>query len=224
MRARTTGLRRAGRRRSAKARGRRGSATEGRGGRHTKTVRAPRSTRHFTTTRAGSAGASSSRVTSVARLRCTVRSSSSGRKYAGSPGANSMPKNGDMAPRAEAVPSYYRSCQTLISHSCESRRRKNHVGVQRVGWLIVRFHLLRPLGRLYGSTYYWMLPPIPTARASLTCPPPRRSPPPASGSTGTTGRSCIPESGKEGFRVRRARGWEGLRRRRERALVYRIAT
>jgi hypothetical protein len=105
------------------------------------------------------------------------------------------------------------------SQMCESRRRKNMVGVQRVGWLIVRFHLLRPLGRLYGSTYYWMLPSIPTARASLTCPPPRRSPPPASGSTGTTGRSCIPESGKEGFRVRRARGWEGLRRRRERALV-----
>jgi hypothetical protein len=42
----------------------------------------------------------------------------------------------------------------------------NVVGVQRVGWLI-RFHLLRPLGRLYGSMYYWMLPPIPTARRSL---------------------------------------------------------
>lgn len=90
---------------SAKARGRRGRATEGRG-RRAKTVRAPRSTRHFTTTRAGSAGASSSRFTSVARRRCTVRSSSSGRKYAGSPGATSMPKNGDMAPRAEGVPSY----------------------------------------------------------------------------------------------------------------------
>jgi hypothetical protein len=76
-------------------------------------------------------------------------------------------------------------------------------------WLI-RFHPC-PLGRLYGSTYYWMLPPIPTVRASLTCPLPRRSPPPASGSTGTIARSCIPVIRKRRKnRLSRARGWEGF--------------
>ena len=184
------GLRLAGRTRSANSRGG-GQRGGGRAWGGAKTVRAPRSTRHFTTTRAGSAGASSSRATSVARRRCTVRSSSSGRKYAGSPGATSMPKNGDMAPRA--VPAFLPVLPNEKAKTCASRRGR----FASKSWLI-RFHLLCLPSRSPLSFYVLLDAfPIPTVRASLTYPPPRRSPPPASGSTGTIARSYIPGGGKE---------------------------